>query len=114
MKVQLHTDKHVLVDAELSERIERSVADDLARYGEHLTRVEVHLTDQSGGKRTGGDDVRCLMEARPAGMQRIAVSHNAPTVAEALAGAVEKLLHALGHAYDRLDDKGARETIRGH
>lgn len=112
MKVQLHTDKHVVVDAELSARIEANVGDDLARFEDHLTRVEVHLTDQSAGKRTGAD-IRCVIEVRPAGLQPVAVTHSAPTAGAALDGAVETLVALLGHTFERLEDRGARETIRG-
>jgi len=111
MKVQLNTDRHVVVDAGLVARIEANVEDQLGRF-ERLTRVEVHLTDQSGGKRLGAD-VRCLIEARAAGLRPVAVTHAAPTAADALDGSVEKLATLLGHTFDRLEDRGARETIRG-
>jgi ribosome-associated translation inhibitor RaiA len=110
MKVNLHTGTHVVVDAELSARIEDQVEGRLAKY-ERVNRVEVHLTDASGGKRIGAD-VQCRMEARPAGMSPVAVSHAAPTVAAAVDGAVGKLVARLDHALGRLADRGARKTIR--
>ena len=113
MKVHLHTDKHVFVDAELVERIEANVEAELARYAEHLTRVEVHVSDDSAGKRTGAD-VRCLIEARPAGRAPIVVTQQSREVASALDGAVVKFAAALDHTFGRRDDRHSRETIRGH
>jgi ribosome-associated translation inhibitor RaiA len=111
MKVQLHTDAHVMVDAELSARIEANVEDQLTRF-ERLTRVEVHLSDESGGKRFGSD-IRCLIAARAAGLQPVVVTHEAPTAALAIDGAVERLVAVLGHTFERLEGRATRETIRG-
>ena len=111
MNVKLHTDAHVVVDAELAARIEGDVADQLARF-DRITRVEVHLSDESGGKRFG-DDVRCLIEARAAGLRPVAVNHAARTAADAIDGAVEKLVAVLTHTFERREGRANRETIRG-
>ncbi|MFA6298842.1 MAG: HPF/RaiA family ribosome-associated protein [Nocardioides sp.] len=110
MKVHLHTDHHVVVDAELGARIEANVGDRLARFADHLTRVDVHLTRRAAET---GSGVRCSIEARPPGLRSIAVTHEAPDASAAIDGAVAKLLTTLGHAVERLEHRGARETIRG-
>jgi hypothetical protein len=56
--------------------------------------------------------VRCSIEARPSGVAPIAVTHEAPQAKAALDGAVAKLVTTLGHAVERLEHRGARETIR--
>jgi len=111
MKVHLHTDNHVVVDGELAARIEANVGADLARYADHLTRVEVHVSDDSAGKRAGAD-IRCLIEARPAGRAPVIVTQKAREVGSALDGAVAKLVSALAHTFERLEEGSARETIR--
>lgn len=113
VQVHVHHDTHILLDGELIARIEASARDDLARFDDHVTRVEVHLTDQSGGKRTGRD-VRCVMTADATGLSPVVVTETAETVAEAIAGATETLQAALGKTFERIEDRGARETIRGH
>lgn len=112
MKVHLHTDHHVVIDAELGARIEANVAAELTRFADHLTRVDVHLTGQGAGKGEGAG-VRCSIEARPSGRGPITVTHGAANATAALDGAVAKLVAAVGHTFDRLEDRRTRGTIRG-
>jgi len=102
VKIQLNTDKNIAGTEALGREVEARVAATLHRYEDQLTRVEVHLTDESG-PRTGGDDKRCLIEARPAGLNPIAVTHHAPSVDLAIDGALEKLMHALSTHFGKLD-----------
>ncbi|CAN5432312.1 HPF/RaiA family ribosome-associated protein [soil metagenome] len=113
MKIQVHTDHNVTGSADLDEQTEADVASALSRFESRLTRVEVHLGNESAGRSTG-DDFRCLMEARPAGMQPVVVTHDAATVPEALHGATDKLEALLTSTFERLEGQGSRETIRGH
>ena len=55
----------------------------LGHLAEHITRVEVHLSDENG-KKGGSHDKRCMMEARLEGHQPIAVTHEAETIAQAI------------------------------
>ncbi len=112
MLVQINSDKNVFVNADISSRIEAEVGTALARFAGDLTRVEVHLRDDSAGRSTT-DDIRCLIEARPTGQQPVAVTENAQSVTAAVTGAVEKLEAMLGSKFGRLDDKDLRHTIRG-
>lgn len=111
MEIQINTDKHVAVDDELRERIRTDVDSVLANFQHSVTRVEVHFRDESAG-RTVGDHVRCLLEARPTGQDPVTVDAHAGTAAEALAAAVDKLEARLQHMFDRLTDRGMRDTIR--
>jgi hypothetical protein len=62
--------------------------------GDRLTRVEVHLSDVNAAKH-GVDDKRCLLEARLAGLQPLAVSHEAESLRSAITGATRKLVRSL-------------------
>ena len=50
MKVRLNTDHHIQGDEPLAQHVEQVVSDALARFGDRVGRVEVHLADTNGGK----------------------------------------------------------------
>ena len=95
MLIQINTDSNTAGDDALTRQVETAVRDALERFSDQLTRVEVHLSDENSDRKSGTDDKRCVLEARPAGLQPIAVSHRAATVARAVDGAVEKLKRSL-------------------
>lgn len=97
MQVLVNSDHHITAGEDLAGRVQGVVAGRLDRFRERITRVEVHLNDLNSGK-LGERDMRCLMEARLGGMKPIAVSHEAPTLAEAIHVAADKLERALAHA----------------
>ena len=81
----------------------------LSRFGEHITRVEVHLSDESSHKR-GHNDKRCMMEARFQGHQRSAVTHQAATLDQAVDGAADKLTRVIESTLGRLRDHESHRT----
>lgn len=111
MQIQLNTDDNIQQPGSLTEWVEKELTDKLARFRDHVTRIEVHLADINAA-RTGGDDKRCTLEARTAGRPPMTVSHEAPTVADALRGATDKLLRALDSALGRARDSRGTESIR--
>ena len=112
MQVLVNSDHHITGDETLTARVETLVEDVLGRFGERITRVEVHLNDVNGDK-LGGRDKRCMMEARLAGLKPIAVSHQAPTLLEAMEAAAEKLERAIEHTLGRLEDMRGRTPADG-
>ena len=97
MQIQVNTDRHIHGGEDLRERVQGMVEGAVSHMSDRITRIEVHLSDENSDK--GGDhDKRCLLEARMSGMQPIAVTHQAETLAMAIDGAAEKLERALGHA----------------
>ncbi|WP_462380315.1 HPF/RaiA family ribosome-associated protein [Pseudomonas sp. Marseille-QA0892] len=80
------------------------VADRLERYSDLLSRVEVHIGDENAQK-AGADDKRCQIEARPRNHQPVSVTHKAESVDLAVAGAADKMHHALEHMMGRLNAK---------
>lgn len=84
----------------------------LSRFSHDITRVEVHMSDESGDK-PSDDKKRCTMEARLAHHEPMAVNHAASNEDEAFRGAGEKLKHMLEHALGRLrSQRRERESIR--
>ncbi|WP_281227625.1 HPF/RaiA family ribosome-associated protein [Flavobacterium aquiphilum] len=100
MKVQINTDKNVegsdRLEAYFSGEIERV----LARFDDKVTRIEVHFGDENSAK-SGVNDKRCLIEARPANMQPIAVTEHADSLEKAFSGALDKIKKTLTTTFDK-------------
>lgn len=111
MKIQVQTDNTVDVTDALVQRIEDELAAGLSRFSDQITRVEVHIGDENGGK-SGGADKRCMLEARPAGQPPVTVTHHAASVDEACRGAVHKLKALLDSKYGRSDHRKGGDSIR--
>ncbi|MCH4875114.1 HPF/RaiA family ribosome-associated protein [Pseudomonas sp. TMW22091] len=104
MLTHVFSDKHIDSDKRTQDWVTATVEVTLERHLEFLTRVEVHLSDENGGK-SGPKDKRCKMEARPKGHQPVLVSHDADTLTEAVHGAATKLEHKLEHLFGKLRGK---------
>jgi ribosome-associated translation inhibitor RaiA len=101
MKIQINTDNHVTGREELTKHAEATVESTLGQLAEHITRVEVHLSDENNDK-GGAHDKRCMMEARLKGHQPIAVTDDAETIAQAITSAADKLKRLLDHTLARM------------
>jgi ribosome-associated translation inhibitor RaiA len=110
MKIQLNTDVHIEGTEALAAQVSATVEQALARFVEHVTRVEVHLSDENAGK-SGQQDQRCMLEARLEGRQPVAVTEHAATLEQAVHGAAQKLAHLLDSRLGRLHDH--REKTSG-
>jgi ribosome-associated translation inhibitor RaiA len=100
MQVQVHTDNHVNGSAGLTAHVESIVMGALDRFGNRVTRVEVHIGDENGHK--GGEhDKRCAMEARLSGLQPIAVTGQGAIVEAAISAAVDKLVRAIDRTLEK-------------
>ncbi len=104
MIIQINTDNHIKASEELAEQAKATVESTLGHLTEHITRVEVHLSDENSDK-GGSDDKRCMMEARLEGQQPIAVTDEAETIDQAIGGAADKLKRMLDHTLGRLEDR---------
>lgn len=111
MQVEVTTDGNVDGTQELIRQVTTTVTECLSRFGDRLTRVEVHLGDENAAK-SGAADKRCTIEARPSGQQPVAVTHHASTVEDASRGAVHKLETLLDRRFGRQDDRKGGKTIR--
>jgi ribosome-associated translation inhibitor RaiA len=101
MQIQINTDHNIHGYESAAATVRASVEDALKRFAMQITRVEVHLGDENASKR-GGDDKRCMMEARLEGHAPIAVTHHAASVTQAIDGAAEKLAHRIERTLGRL------------
>ncbi len=101
MKIQVNTDSNIEGDETLAAFVTSTVEEKLDRFKELITRVEVHLSDQNSHKEMP-DDKRCVLEARLAGRQPIAVTHEGDTLHQAVIGATDKMRRALDTALGKL------------
>ena len=101
MKIQFNTDKTINGDERHQTFFTSQIAEALKRYQSHITRIEVHLSDQNG-KKEGMNDIRCLLETRLEGRQPIAVSCREETVELAVSGAIDKLKTSLDTILERI------------
>ena len=112
MQIQVNTGSGIDNSDSLQRWASEHLTTVLDRFQQDITRIEVQLTDENSGK-TGNADKRCMMEARLAGLQPIAVNHHGDTQDEAFRGAARKLLHALEHSMGKLRDHHRdRDSIR--
>ncbi|MCC6682265.1 MAG: HPF/RaiA family ribosome-associated protein [Phycisphaeraceae bacterium] len=90
----------VEVSPTLSEHVIDRVNHALKHRQERVTRVEVHLRDDKS-KRKGQSDRRCVMEARLAGCDPLAVTHRGDDIYDTVNRAAEKLARAISHRLGR-------------
>lgn len=103
MQIQVSTDRHIEGGDPLVREVEETVAGPLERFGDRITRVEVHLSDVNAQK--GGRDTRCVMEARVAGLDPVAVDALATDVGQAIHDAAGKLTRALDTRLGKLGQR---------
>lgn len=101
MLIEFNTDNHI----EGKERVENYYTDYLTnalkRFEEKITRIEVHLGDENSDK-FSTDDKRCMIEARVAGVNPLAVTHHADTIEKAISGATDKIKKVLETTFDKM------------
>ena len=110
MQIQINTDRNIEGREALAAQVSGVVESALSRISDHITRVEVHLSDENSEKKGGNEDMRCMIEARLEGRQPIAVTHQAATLDHAVDGAADKLTRLIESTLGRLRDQKSRRT----
>jgi len=112
MQIQFNTDESVDGREALGRHAEEVVQRVLGRFSDEVTRVEIHLSDVNGQK-AGENDKRCLMEARVAGRQPVAVTDQANTLHQAIDGAAQKLKRSLDSTLGKLGEHKRNSPATG-
>ena len=112
MQVNVIGDNHVKGSAELAREVESRVETALRRFGQQITRAEVHLSDENSHKR-GDSDKQCTVEAHVAGLQAVAATGNGGTVKQAVDDSLDKLVAQLEHKLGRLGERKGRTAMGG-
>ena len=110
MEVNVNTDNTIQRHQGLDERVRAQVEEALARFGDHVRRVDVHLSNENKEKHEDGSNY-CMMEARVSGYAPVVVHAHAENLAQSIASAITKLKRALDSAIGRLNDKNKREPL---
>jgi hypothetical protein len=90
MIILINTDKNLQENEAKREALKMLIRQEMKPFIPHISRIEVHLTDENGAK-SGFDDKRCLMEVRMLGRLPMAVTAHAETEDFAVAAALEIL-----------------------
>ncbi|MGK2905001.1 MAG: HPF/RaiA family ribosome-associated protein [Desulfuromonadales bacterium] len=108
MQIQINTDRNIDGNEALAAYVRGETEHALSRFNDHITRVEVHLSDENSDKKKGKGGQRCVMEARLEGRQPIVATHQTTTLELAVNGAAEKLSRLIESIIGRSENK------RGH
>ncbi len=104
MEIQINTSNNLEGRQATAERLEALVTERLSRFGDRLTRVELHVGDENG-ERNNGADIRCQIEARPAGHDPVSVSELSDSIDQAASGALGKLTTALERTFGKATNR---------
>jgi hypothetical protein len=101
MQIQINTDKNIEGGERMSAYFTETLEQTLSRFTDQIMRLKVHLSDVNAHKE-GGEDKRCLLEARLKGLKPVVVTHHAETIEFAVSGATDKLIKSLESTIGRL------------
>ncbi|MFJ1470805.1 HPF/RaiA family ribosome-associated protein [Massilia orientalis] len=110
MEVNVNTDNTIQRHSGLDERVRTMVEEAIGRFGDHVRRVDVHLSNENKEKHEDGSNY-CMMEALVSGYAPVVVHAHAENLQQSITSAVGKLKRALDSAIGRLNDKNKREPL---
>ncbi|SFD57753.1 HPF/RaiA family ribosome-associated protein [Massilia yuzhufengensis] len=110
MQINVNTDRTIQKHQGLDEHVETVIQGSIGRFGEQVTRVDVHLSDDNKEKHADGGN-SCMMEARVSGYQPIVVHEHATELHQSIKNAGGKLARALDSALGRLADKNKHVSV---
>lgn len=107
LQIIVNSSNNIDISAEAKEGISADIEQGIGRFADRLTRVEVHIGDESNNKNTENDK-RCMLEARPDGMEAVNVTVFAGSVQDAVKSAVLKLETVLERSFEKRGDPKGR------
>ncbi|MFS0701597.1 hypothetical protein AB6N24_16620 [Cellulomonas sp. 179-A 4D5 NHS] len=112
MDIQWRSKHGETVDDRGQDRVEEALEQSLARFGDRVVTVEVHVADEASGS-SDGNDHRCTLDAQVAGHKNLSVTNHGSSAEEACMGAVQKLVHLLTSRLGKeADRRQGSESIR--
>ena len=102
MKIIINSNSQVDLNEDKIEYFRGDIESSLERFADWVTRIEVHLTDENSAKKGGDDDIRCLMEARPASHQPISIETRAGSPEQSIQEATDMLERRLDAMMDKI------------
>ncbi|MFK8080491.1 MAG: HPF/RaiA family ribosome-associated protein [Granulosicoccus sp.] len=104
MQIQIRTDNNINVNDGRAVELKEIVTHAMRHCSNHITRIEMHLSDINGAK-AGENDKSCVMEVRLERRKPMAATEEANTVAESVKGAADKLARMIKNTLERSADK---------
>lgn len=104
MNIQLNTDKHISGNEGLERFVSEKIKGTLKHLGNHITRIEVHLSDENADK-GGPDDIQCKIEARMENRQPVMVSSRSDSKEVAISEATDKLKAMLSSMVSKMQER---------
>ena len=108
MNIEIRTDKNIQNSDRLIGYVRAELNEEFQRHSERITHFSVHLSDENGAK-GGDDDLKCMIEARPAGLKPVVVNHRGHNVDTAIAGAIDRLKRSLEHVIEKTEKPRAQQ-----
>lgn len=104
MKIQFNTDKNIQGTEALEIFVSEKINHGLKQFADHISRIEVHFSDQNAHK-SGTDDIQCKLEARVERIQPIMVESKSSSKEKSLDEAVDKMKAALSTVMGKMKRK---------
>lgn len=102
MIIQVNTDNHIEGKEDLTSYITNLFNEKLKRFDSQLTRIEVHLSDENSGGKSGADDKKCNIEARLQNVDPIFASAQSDELAKAIHECLQKIKRGIEHQIDKV------------
>ena len=109
MQIIINSNNQVPMNQDSIEQYQSEVAASLERFNDRITRIEVHLTDENSLAKGGVDDIRCLMEARPASQQPVSVEVRAASVEQAIREGTNTLKRRMNTMFEKSQTEKRRQ-----
>jgi ribosome-associated translation inhibitor RaiA len=110
MQVNVNTDNTIEKHQGLDEHVQSVVQSAIGRFGEHIRRVDVHLSNENKEKKADGGNY-CMMEARVTGYESVVVHDHALNLHLAISNAADKLKRAIDSVLGRLNARKTHEPL---
>lgn len=101
MEIQFNTDNNIKDAGRASDFFSPIIEKEFKRFNSHVTRFEVHLSDENSIK-DGLEDRKCVIEARLKGKKPIVVTNSSDTNDKAIKGAIDKMKTSIDSILGRL------------
>lgn len=102
MQINVRMDKNIQGGEDLIQYVSSTLTEDLRRFENAITTLEVFLSDENAAK-VGGK--KCLIEARIAHHQPVVASHETDNLHQAISGASEKIFRVIDTMVQKLSNK---------
>ena len=101
MTIQVNTDEHIAGSDRAENYFSTQIEKELDHFAEHITRVEVHLSDENADK-SGPNDKKCVIEARMRSRQPIAVTAQEENIEKSFKSALGKVKSSVSRIVDKM------------